>query len=114
MLTMVSTQLVPISCPISSKFHPCLYLFKFFLKDTIIPASTTSSGASSTYFWEGNFTWIDGTDYTYTTWVGGQPDDYQSNEDCVRIDYFTGTPYWNDLSCDTNLGLVGAYKLHCI
>ncbi|XP_072923102.1 alpha-N-acetylgalactosamine-specific lectin-like [Hemitrygon akajei] len=63
---------------------------------------------------EGNFTWIDGTDYTYRRWAGGQPDDYQSNEDCVQLDYFTGTPYWNDLSCDTNLGLVCAYKLHCV
>ncbi|XP_072922847.1 alpha-N-acetylgalactosamine-specific lectin-like isoform X2 [Hemitrygon akajei] len=61
---------------------------------------------------EGNFTWIDGTDYTYSDWNRDQPDNYK-NEDCVHI-HHGGSSKWNDYPCNMELGFVCAYKLHCI
>ncbi|XP_072922851.1 C-type lectin-like [Hemitrygon akajei] len=61
---------------------------------------------------ENNFTWIDGTDYTYGDWDGGQPDDH-NNEDCVHI-HHGGSSKWNDYPCNMELGFVCAYELHCI
>ncbi|XP_059842844.1 alpha-N-acetylgalactosamine-specific lectin-like isoform X2 [Hypanus sabinus] len=63
---------------------------------------------------EGNFTWIDGTDYTYKDWDRGQPDDHD-NEDCVHIHHGVNSPSkWNDYPCDEKLGFVCAYKFHSI
>ncbi|XP_059842842.1 echinoidin-like [Hypanus sabinus] len=62
---------------------------------------------------EGPFTWSDGTSYTYRCWAGHQPDNHQGNEDCVHI-LSGSSPVWNDFPCNTEVGFICAYKLHCI
>uniref|UniRef100_A0A8C5N373 C-type lectin domain-containing protein n=1 Tax=Leptobrachium leishanense TaxID=445787 RepID=A0A8C5N373_9ANUR len=52
----------------------------------------------STLNFEGNWTWIDGTDYatSFQSWEGGQPSD-TSSEDCV---YFNEKGEWQNISCE--------------
>ncbi|KAK1149134.1 CD209 antigen-like protein E [Acipenser oxyrinchus oxyrinchus] len=64
----------------------------------------------SWYYWiglsdrvkEGDFRWVDDTSINTTEqfWEDDQPDDWQSNEDCIHL-YYDGL--WNDISCDTQL-----------
>ncbi|XP_072922853.1 alpha-N-acetylgalactosamine-specific lectin-like [Hemitrygon akajei] len=61
---------------------------------------------------EGNFTWSDGTSYTYRNWANYEPSNHQENEDCVQIHFFSGTEKWNDYNCDETHGFVCSYKLH--
>ncbi|XP_059842828.1 alpha-N-acetylgalactosamine-specific lectin-like [Hypanus sabinus] len=61
---------------------------------------------------EGNFTWSDGTSYTYRNWAKSEPSDRQSSENCVQIHFFSGSEKWNDSKCDWKLGFVCSYKLH--
>lgn len=41
--------------------------------------------------------WIDRSDWGYTNWIPGQPDNWRGNEDCLAIDE---TGRWNDISCN--------------
>lgn len=49
---------------------------------------------------EGTWTWEDGSTYSYTSWQGGQPDNF-NNEDCGVLDNEYGYK-WNDASCTGN------------
>jgi len=53
----------------------------------------------------GNWQWVSGEPAAYLNWDGGQPDDFQGNED--RIHFFgTGmlqSPQWNDVGASTLL-----------
>ncbi|XP_072097533.1 C-type lectin BpLec-like [Mobula birostris] len=62
---------------------------------------------------EGAYTWADGTCYTYRSWAKNQPDNHQGTEDCVHIQYFSGSATWNDFPCGSRIGFVCAYKLQC-
>ena len=33
----------------------------------------------------GDFRWVDGSDFAYTRWNGGEPNNWDGNEDCVHI-----------------------------
>ena len=50
---------------------------------------------------EGDFAWINGTAVTYTNWNGGEPNDYNNNEDCTEMIVFVGSEgAWNDAFCE--------------
>ncbi|XP_038058604.1 lymphocyte antigen 75-like [Patiria miniata] len=46
---------------------------------------------------EGGYRWSDGTAVQYTSWNGGEPNDYSGSEECVETDLKGGK--WNDLFC---------------
>lgn len=47
---------------------------------------------------EGVFVWSDsGNNFTFTNWLGSQPDNARNNEHCVGMIALTGT--WNDWPC---------------
>ena len=50
-----------------------------------------------------SFYWSDGTAWDYHQWMGGNPDNYNDEEDCVN-DY--GEYGWNDNSCDSEIPYV--------
>ena len=53
---------------------------------------------------EGTWMWSDGTPWDYQTWAGGQPDDWDGNEDCALM-WASGA--WNDGQCsDSDRGAV--------
>ncbi|XP_072097729.1 C-type lectin BpLec-like isoform X1 [Mobula birostris] len=62
---------------------------------------------------EGDFTWIDGSLYSYRNWAQNEPNDHGHNEDCVTI-HHSGEKRWNDLFCEDDESFVCAYELHCI
>ena len=45
----------------------------------------------------GGWSWVNGSNSWYTNWNGGQPDDYNGNEDCAHM--YGDTGRWNDLNC---------------
>ena len=55
--------------------------------------------------------WTDGSDTDYgfnnetTTgeypWASGQPDNYESNEDCIHL-FWSVDNYWNDVDCSAS------------
>ena len=45
---------------------------------------------------EGTFAWNDGSEVDYTNWIGGEPNDWGTGEDCTVIKPGGG---WNDESC---------------
>ena len=49
---------------------------------------------------DNTFVWADGTESTYRQWFLGQPDNHQSNEDCVEI----SGEEWNDRPCQSIQG----------
>ncbi|XP_058863254.1 galactose-specific lectin nattectin-like isoform X2 [Acipenser ruthenus] len=51
------------------------------------------------------FIWSDGTKWNYNYWASNQPDNWQSNEDCVHFTEYNASR-WNDLSCTTPQGFV--------
>ncbi|XP_059842825.1 C-type lectin mannose-binding isoform-like [Hypanus sabinus] len=60
---------------------------------------------------EGNFTWSDGTIYSYSNWADSEPNDQHFYEDCVQIHFFSDSEKWNDYDCDESHGFVCSYKL---
>ena len=46
---------------------------------------------------EGEYTWSNGSDATYTNWLPGQPDDDGSAEDYAVINWNSGDGRWNDV-----------------
>lgn len=46
----------------------------------------------------GDWKWSDGTNWSYTEWNSGEPNDWNGAEDCVH-QHTTGL--WNDAGCDS-------------
>uniref|UniRef100_A0A8C6V3D3 C-type lectin domain-containing protein n=1 Tax=Neogobius melanostomus TaxID=47308 RepID=A0A8C6V3D3_9GOBI len=44
--------------------------------------------------------WSDGSQAKFTNWANGQPDNYQFNQHCVKVDNSRG---WHDENCQTSL-----------
>ena len=64
---------------------------------------------------QGNWRWAEShTDAVtvYTNWDGGQPDNLDGNEDCVRKAYDT-TQAWFDWNCENNLA-DGCHPIHAL
>jgi hypothetical protein len=68
------------------------------------------------YYWlggrykDGSWYWVDGSAWSYTRWLPGEPSRYWPNEDCVAA---LGRPasdplsaQWNDDGCDARRGFV--------
>ncbi|MDA3863725.1 MAG: FG-GAP-like repeat-containing protein [Deltaproteobacteria bacterium] len=53
---------------------------------------------------EGNFVTLDNNSPDYTNWEEGQPDNYNSSEDCAVLR--TSSNKWNDLACDSTQAVV--------
>ncbi len=66
-------------------------------------ATATALIGLSDYNSEGDFTWDDGSDLTYTNWYKHQPNDY-NNQDFVEIQKNTGL--WNDVDNNSKLEFV--------
>ncbi|XP_078118854.1 ladderlectin-like [Sander vitreus] len=77
-----------------------------FLKDYINQVTGTNTQA-----WIGGsdavqvFTWLwtDGSNFDYTSWTAGQPDDAGGKEKCLQMNW---NDNWNDLSCNNPLSFV--------
>ncbi|XP_027143462.1 type-2 ice-structuring protein-like isoform X2 [Larimichthys crocea] len=46
---------------------------------------------------EGEWFWSDGTEFSYSNWCPGEPNNYQGQH-CLQINYGTGN-CWDDVSC---------------
>ncbi|XP_013888866.1 galactose-specific lectin nattectin [Austrofundulus limnaeus] len=49
---------------------------------------------------DGDWTWIDGSPFTFTNWGPGEPNNAGGNEHCMDIN-LNGQDYVNDENCDT-------------
>ena len=47
---------------------------------------------------EGDWTWTDGSSFSYNNWAFGQPANYGTGEDCLMINW-NGAGMWNDQPC---------------
>jgi hypothetical protein len=55
---------------------------------------------------EGDWTWVSsGSNFTYSNWSPGFPDDYRGNEDCLHLLKRTHFE-WNDEKCDHRMGFI--------
>ena len=50
---------------------------------------------------EGTFVYSDGSDYDYSDWYWGQPNNYDGNQNCVDASVAPGFVGWSDTYCDT-------------
>ncbi len=62
------------------------------------------------YFWIGfntvnknNYEWTDSTQVNFTNWWGGEPNNFNNNEQCAQI---RPNGRWNDATCSVNLGWI--------
>ncbi|XP_013881141.1 ladderlectin [Austrofundulus limnaeus] len=56
---------------------------------------------------DGDWTWIDGTPFTFTNWGPGEPNNAGGNEHCMDIN-LRGQDYVNDENCDTKSAFICA------
>ena len=47
---------------------------------------------------ENDWNWIDGSNFSFTNWNSGEPNDYNSDEDCCEL-YSNAGGAWNDVAC---------------
>jgi hypothetical protein len=59
---------------------------------------------------DSSWSWVDGSQWSYTRWLPGEPNGFLQNEHCVSaVARPASDPYnsgWNDNSCDSKLGFV--------
>ncbi|XP_066574691.1 C-type lectin mannose-binding isoform [Amia ocellicauda] len=55
------------------------------------------------------FVWTDGSDWNYSNWLPGQPDNTANVEDCVEMNW-KNTGKWNDDRCSAQKSYVCAFK----
>ena len=86
-------------------------LASFSSLDTLTIVSTAAQLTTKLgYFWIGfnivdktSYQWSDGSPVTFTNWLGGQPDNFNNNEQCAEI---RNNGRWNDGSCYGNHGWI--------
>eukprot|EP00057_Strongylocentrotus_purpuratus_P029711 XP_011684185.1 PREDICTED: macrophage mannose receptor 1-like [Strongylocentrotus purpuratus] len=61
---------------------------------------------------EGGFQWSDGVALVYLNWDSGEPNDFDSSENCGEM-YFTGRG-WNDLSCSATRSFLCKVPKHIV
>ena len=55
---------------------------------------------------EGEWTWVtSGSNFTYSNWAPGFPDDYRGNEDCAEL-HRDSHFLWNDEKCDHRMSFI--------
>ncbi|XP_065145822.1 galactose-specific lectin nattectin-like [Paramisgurnus dabryanus] len=59
---------------------------------------------------EGQWLWTDGSQFDFTNWCSGQPDNFQGNENCLEINYTTNR-CWNDQPCSVRFRYICAKPL---
>ncbi|XP_077993135.1 C-type mannose receptor 2-like [Glandiceps talaboti] len=56
---------------------------------------------------ENSWEWVDGTQVTFINWADNEPNDYDTGEDCVVMEYNENIiGEWNDKPCDMMAGFV--------
>lgn len=58
---------------------------------------------------EDTWAWTDKSTVNFTPWSSNQPDNWQSNEDCVQ----TSASSWNDLACSSSLSSICLGEFWC-
>ncbi|XP_068164894.1 C-type isolectin Sp-CL4-like [Antennarius striatus] len=59
---------------------------------------------------QGLFTWIDGSEFSYTFWHEGEPNNVNGMEECIEMN-FGRWGKWNDTKCSKNNYFVCAKKM---
>ncbi len=54
---------------------------------------------------EGSFSWDGGSSASWTAWRPGEPNDFNSNEDCTKF-FPSGAGLWNDADCSSTLAYI--------
>ncbi|XP_059409261.1 lectin-like [Carassius carassius] len=62
------------------------------------------------FFQSGRFIWTDGSSWNYQTWTPGEPNNYNSREDCVEMN-FNHVGKWNDLACHDKQNYICGFKV---
>nr|XP_055046306.1 ladderlectin-like [Misgurnus anguillicaudatus] len=57
---------------------------------------------------DGQWLWTDGSQFDFTNWCSGEPNNYRGNpENCLEINHTTNR-CWNDAPCSTAMGYICA------
>ncbi|XP_073724595.1 galactose-specific lectin nattectin-like [Misgurnus anguillicaudatus] len=60
---------------------------------------------------DGQWLWSDGSQFDFTKWCSGQPDNYENKpENCLEIN-FSNDRCWNDAPCSTSISYICAKPL---
>ena len=81
--------------------------------NTNVLTASSSAGFGSSNFWvggsdfatEGTFVWSDGTPFSYTNWLAGEPNNNNGGEHCLEYSGYV----WNDFECHYEMPFVCNY-----
>ncbi|XP_037543808.1 galactose-specific lectin nattectin [Nematolebias whitei] len=81
----------------------------YFIRRLIMRASgtNTKSWVGGTKGQDGDWTWTDGSDFSYTHWGQGEPNNMGGHENCVDMNW-NGEDYVNDEVCSQQNAFVCA------
>ncbi|XP_065145826.1 galactose-specific lectin nattectin-like [Paramisgurnus dabryanus] len=81
-----------------------------FLLSLLVPADTRAWLGGHDGEVEGQWLWTDGSQFDFTNWCSGQPDNGGGKENCLEISYTTNR-CWNDQTCSSPTSYICAKPL---
>ncbi|XP_065145768.1 galactose-specific lectin nattectin-like isoform X2 [Paramisgurnus dabryanus] len=82
-----------------------------FLLNLIVPATTSAWVGGHDGEIDGQWLWSDASQFNFTSWCSGEPNNYQGNpENCLQIN-FTNNSCWNDGQCSSEMSYICAKPL---